>query len=238
MLKHLRRSFRDSFIGIKSYWIPALKIFIPFCIITGLLIGSYDERAVLEISTFGYGWFTSERLYFIASLLHKYADFILFNGFLGLCFFLAGKIRNNPFLIRIATTLLVSGIISGIGVQIIKLSSGRPRPPLVQRGEAHAWQFSGPTLKAKWRSYPSGHSATAATACTVVAIAFPRLIPLSILIAALVGISRIAYNYHYPTDVIHGLAYGCMIGYLCSWKLLKIRKRSGNKSPPIPAANG
>lgn len=223
--KSFRASWRACKWGIRRNGIKFLSIWLAFCVITALFIWRYDEQVVLQASRFGSGWFTVERLHSAARLIHKYGDFVFFNVILASILIVIGKVRNNSYFTRIATTLFLAGVVSGLSVQVIKFTAGRPRPPLVQKGKTTAWSFAGPTLSAKHRSYPSGHSACVATAATVLALALPRLLPLAAIAAIVVGGSRIVYNYHFPTDVLHGLAYGMAVGGMCASHLVALRRR-------------
>lgn len=209
---------------VKHGW-RALFAWLVLNLLAGLLLGAHDAIAVLRSQNLGIPWFSDELIKTFSSIIHNYADFILFFLIVPTSLALCSLALKKPFLSRVASSLLVAGVISSLGVQIIKHAVGRPRPPIVQRGEVHAWELRGPTLKAKFRSYPSGHSATAATACTILALAFPRLALPLILMALTVGVSRITHNYHYPTDVIAGLSYGAAIGLLAGQHLSRIRSR-------------
>ena len=209
---------------VKHGW-RALFAWLVLNLLAGLLFGAHDAIAVLRSQNLGVPWFSDELIKTLSSIIHNYADFILFFLIIPTSLALCSLALKKPFLSRVASSLLVAGVIGSLGVQVIKLAVGRPRPPMVQRGEVHAWELRGPTLKAKFRSYPSGHSATAATACTILALAFPRLALPLIFMALTVGLSRITHNYHYPTDVIAGLSYGAAIGLLAGQHLACIRSR-------------
>jgi len=211
--------------GIRKYGAKSLAWWLVFSLTSVLLLCQYDEHAVLYATKFGFGWFTNERLKLAARVIHSYGDIEIFVVALGLILYAIGKIRSNAYFTRTASSLFLAGAMAGIGVQVIKFSVGRPRPPLVQQGKAHAWSFAGPTLSAKYRSYPSGHSTSVATAATVIALAFPRMIPLAIATAFLVGASRVIHNYHYPTDVLSGLAFGMAVGGICARHLARLRER-------------
>lgn len=229
-LKAFRHAWRDTKTGFKTKGLKFFLLWLLFAVTTGILIGKYDEQTVVDAREFTYGWLTKEHLQSIAKVIHDYGDFVFFNlGFCGLLLII-GKLRSNSYSIRVATTLLLAGIIAGTSVLAIKLSTGRPRPPLVQKGLASAWEFKGPTFSTKHRSYPSGHATSVATAMTVLALAFPRLIPAALIIAVIAGASRVIYNYHFPTDVLHGLAYGMTIGSLCSHKIPSLRRRLRRKA--------
>ncbi|MFN0156974.1 MAG: phosphatase PAP2 family protein [Bacteroidota bacterium] len=61
-------------------------------------------------------------------------------------------------------------------------------------------------------SFPSGHTAAAFVFTTVVGMSFPVLIPLLLVTAVLIGISRVYLGVHYPTDVLAGVTLGIISG--------------------------
>ncbi|MCK7582946.1 MAG: phosphatase PAP2 family protein [Chromatiales bacterium] len=86
------------------------------------------------------------------------------------------------------------------------------RPPAVLA--ADAFNLIGPAHE--WASFPSGHSVTAAVFCSVL-ILYTRRIEwrvLLLLIALLVGASRVAVGVHWPIDVIAGLTLGALAAWL------------------------
>lgn len=58
-------------------------------------------------------------------------------------------------------------------------------------------------------SLPSGHTAGAFVVATVLSSYFPLLMPLLLLWAVSIGLSRIALGVHFPTDVLAGAVLGC-----------------------------
>lgn len=220
-----RLSWRDTKIGFKARGGRYFLLWLLFAVVSALLVGPHDEQAVQAARDYHWAIFTKDRLHLVAKFIHQYGDFVFFNLVIGGLLVAMGKAFANRYILRIAATLLLSGVIAGVSVQVVKFATGRPRPPLVQKGKAGAWDFAGPTLSAKHRSYPSGHSTCVATAMTVLAFAFPRIIPLAILIALTAGASRVVHNYHFPTDVLHGLAFGMVVGALSSRKIARLRRR-------------
>jgi len=63
-------------------------------------------------------------------------------------------------------------------------------------------------------SFPSTHAADSAAAATIFAWALPRLAPIGIVIAALVGFSRVYLGEHWPSDVAAGWVFGAVVGLL------------------------
>ena len=67
-------------------------------------------------------------------------------------------------------------------------------------------------------SFPSGHSNTAFSAATLVALSFGNMFWLAYLVAGIVGYSRIYMGAHFPSDV----AAGALLGVFVLWIGLKI----------------
>ena len=77
-------------------------------------------------------------------------------------------------------------------------------------------------------SYPSGHTALAAGCWIMMATLLSlgrdaqterNALVAAYAIAILVGLANVRLNYHWPTDVIGGLAYGWIFGLLGRWAL-------------------
>ena len=61
-------------------------------------------------------------------------------------------------------------------------------------------------------SFPAGHAATAFAGAVLLAMLAARLAPAFLLLATLIGLSRIYDGVHYPTDVLAGAALGALVG--------------------------
>ncbi len=115
--------------------------------------------------------------------------------------------------IPIGMEMLLTLIISQIIVQTIKRLVNRPRP---YKSISIANVLKPPTCA---YSFPSGHTACAFTIALSYASGMPSLFFPLMLIAFIVGLSRIILGYHYPTDVLIGMS----IAYLSHiWALMLI----------------
>lgn len=77
-------------------------------------------------------------------------------------------------------------------------------------------------------SFPSGHAASAFSAACVFFRKLPKKFGIPILILAfLMGFSRIYVGVHYTTDVLGGILCGIAISYLATWLWEQIEKLVG-----------
>ena len=109
----------------------------------------------------------------------------------------------------VAIALLLSVV---VGNGLLKHLIGRPRP-----FDLPAWQemFRYPELilRPDSPSFPSGHTGAAVGAATALAMSEKKWWTAAIvLLALLIGFSRVYLHVHYPTDVLAGAAIGVCYG--------------------------
>ena len=144
------------------------------------------------------------------------------DGIFAICiialFFLYYKNKQQGF------ALLLSFLISGLFVQIIKNLVNSPRPRLYFETGQYLHFIDGVSL-ANNSSFPSGHTATAfAIATALVLIIKNKNWQLPILITAvLVGYSRIYLAQHFLLDVMIGAVIGSASGILSVYLAMNIK---------------
>lgn len=107
---------------------------------------------------------------------------------------------------RHALPMVLSVALSGIVVNLIKVAVDRPRP--ADHFAAKGVEVHTPLGTPSDRSFPSGHTQSAFGAATYLACLYPGCTAVFFIIAALVGLSRIALGVHFPIDVLVGALFG------------------------------
>lgn len=129
--------------------------------------------------------------------------------------------------VQTTTLLATQSYITGAAVEsVLKFLTGRQRPYITDSTKLQAEPiFHGPFYKTPPdpngkktnSSFPSGHTTVAFAAATVFAMEYrdKPLVPiLAYSAASLIGLSRIAENKHWATDVLTGAAIGYLTGRL------------------------
>jgi undecaprenyl-diphosphatase len=90
----------------------------------------------------------------------------------------------------------------------VKRWVGRVRPRDI---EPHCWA----TIVTRDRfSFPSGHSTTAFAVALSLGSFYPEIMPLLLLLAANVAVSRVVIGMHFLSDVLVGSGMGALLGYV------------------------
>ncbi len=123
-----------------------------------------------------------------------------------------------------ALTLLVSFLISGLAVQVIKNIVSAPRPKIFFEAGQYLHFING-VSHGGHSSFPSGHTATAFAIATVIVLMIKiknwQLLILSA--AILVGYSRIYLAQHFLIDVIVGALIGNISGILSVYFIMQVK---------------
>lgn len=96
-----------------------------------------------------------------------------------------------------AKLALATLVVSHVVVQLVKRTVARRRP-------AKVVQCAALVREPDCFSFPSGHSTASMSVALVYGMAFPTLAVPLLLLALLVGFSRVRLGVHYPSDVVVG----------------------------------
>lgn len=138
--------------------------------------------------------------------------------------YLQDPLRRNRLL-----DLFAAVVVGVLLVSVLKMIIGRPRPRMDQYGSSdflgpfgqhpypgegmfHSWEIWGP-ISSDLHSMPSSHTAIAVVLSVFVAKTYPRLRGLAMAMVAIVGLCRVLFGAHYPSDVVIGAATGFVVGY-------------------------
>tara|TARA_R110000868_G_scaffold262401_2_gene521134 strand:- start:115244 stop:115891 length:648 start_codon:yes stop_codon:yes gene_type:complete len=120
---------------------------------------------------------------------------------------------------RVWYSSIIIYMLSGVLVQIMKFIVGRPRPKMLPEYNVEWFEFG-----ARMNSWPSGHTITTFAFLACVLPFYPRKIQIPmVLLAGLIGFSRVGIGAHYMGDVISGAVLGYVVGTLLLQKF-KLRK--------------
>ncbi|MEI2299081.1 phosphatase PAP2 family protein [Ensifer sp. MJa1] len=114
--------------------------------------------------------------------------------------------------------LLTIGTASAL-VHTLKFLFGRARPELF--AELGAYSLTPFTNADLYASFPSGHSTAAGAFFGVFAMLLPRLGPLFLVLALMIGVSRVIVGAHYPSDVAAGLLLGLWTSVMMAFVFAK-----------------
>ena len=132
-----------------------------------------------------------------------------------------GILRRRADLAAWALSYLAAQLLFSLALErVLKIGIGRPRPDV-------GGPFVPFSFDAAHNAMPSGHTAemTVQTSC-VALFAKTLALPLFMgLLLGLMGASRLAVGAHHPTDLLGGLAVGCLGGLFCQRLAPKLEPR-------------
>ena len=121
-----------------------------------------------------------------------------------------------------AFLIFYSVLSAGIIVKILKTFIGRARPIFFEALDMTG--FFPPSLDWAFNSMPSGHTAISFAGLVMIGMLAPRYKPVTWTLAILIGVSRIAFGAHWPSDVIFGAFIGMVVADVVKWYMLKKSK--------------
>lgn len=105
--------------------------------------------------------------------------------------------------------LIFCSVLSGSLVAgVLKVVLGRARPIFFEALEHTG--FYPFTFDWAFNSMPSGHTVSSFAALVMLGMLYPKIKPATWTIATIIGVSRICYGAHWPTDVILGAFIGML----------------------------
>lgn len=119
---------------------------------------------------------------------------------------------------KLALLLILSFLLTGLFVQVLKRVDEKPRPGLFFKDQLQVHKVDGEILKGK-NSFPSGHTTTAFAMFSLFAFATRKkeLQLLYFLSALFIGYSRIYLGQHFFEDVLAGAALGFFTSIVLMW---------------------
>jgi membrane-associated phospholipid phosphatase len=122
--------------------------------------------------------------------------------------------HKNKALASRAGFFFLSIVITGLGSNVLKLLFGKARPIVLKHDDFFGFTWLVTPADYDFHSFPSGHTTTAFTIATALALMFPRYWYFFYGYGFAMALSRIAAWNHYPSDVIGGAMFGTVVTLL------------------------
>ena len=176
----------------------------------------FDLRAIALARMLPEGW-----SWFFATItdLGLYGVFLWPLGIALIVIAFAGAVRLPPVKQRVLAALalrmqflFLAIAVPGVIVAVLKRLAGRARPSAFE--EPNVFTFDPFAASDVYASIPSGHTTAAFAAMAAISALWPRLFPVLLGYAVLIGLSRIATFHHFPSDVIVGAFAGALGAFL------------------------
>ena len=151
------------------------------------------NRAITDFGTFRWMLYSTGLLAILAYVAARVLKAQTYNG----------RLRTAW---RLLTYFFLTIGTASILVHTLKFLIGRARPELLlEMGAYSLTPFTGDNL---YESFPSGHSTAAGAFFCSFAMLMPRFRWAFLLLALVIGVSRVIVGAHYPSDVAAGLLLG------------------------------
>jgi len=132
-------------------------------------------------------------------------------------------------LIVLGLVALTTALCDPLSSQVLKKLFVRPRPC-----NPDAFVEGGRFIIGMWRSFsfPSSHSMNMFSVATVLFCFYPKRGVYFYAFAAMIGYSRVYCGVHYPSDVLGGAVFGCLLGWGVYAGYLAVVRKWGKKPRP------
>ena len=167
----------------------------------------------------------------LAKQLSRWGDYWTGTLIITAVLWLAGAAFRRPSWRMAALACLLGASLAGLEVNIVRFTTGRPRPSTGLPDGLY-----GPHFSRDYFSFPSAHTTTAFATAGALAVALPPVgVPL-LAGAAGVGWSRIYKSCHYPSDVWTGAWVGLLNGAVLGFAARRCRREDRARTGNTPAA--
>ncbi len=172
----------------------------------------------IKILNFIQDVFSCDFLDFFFKYITKLADKGIFWIILAVVLLFFKKTRKTGFCL--AAALIIGEI---LGNQILKRIFERPRPYTVNP------DFTPIITKLKSFSFPSGHTRCSFECAIAIFLNNKKWGTAALILAGVIGFSRLYLYMHYPTDVLAGAILGIIDGFLAVFIVKKITDAINNR---------
>jgi len=134
------------------------------------------------------------------------------------------KKTHKPNYSLIAFYIFMTNVVAGIGVWFFKFPFGRMRPKLYLLNDLYGFEWF--EIKAKFASFPSGHTITAISSAVAFSLLFPKWKYLFLSLGALIAFSRVVLTQHYLSDVVFASFLGTLVAVVLHQYYFKTKRAS------------
>lgn len=163
------------------------------------------------------GWIAQHQNAGVRNFLRGVSKFGDWPQHIALGFLLLGLAwwRGSKRGMRVVMAMILACALAGVAARVITISSGRSRPTVEKSAT-----WSGPSLRARSNSFPSGHTTASTAFFATLALASWRMGAGCLVIPLLIGFSRMYLEKHYFSDVVGGVIVGFLAAYfIARWRL-------------------
>jgi membrane-associated phospholipid phosphatase len=173
---------------------------------------------------------TRTQLKQLARDISLWGDFGRYNLILVSLLWLGGLFAKSRYFQRMAIASLLCAVLAGLLVNVVRASTGRPRPYMLEKQKAEN-RFYGLQFKRDFHSFPSGHTATAFGAAIPLVIAMPAVGVPVLVCSTTVAWARLYGNQHHPSDIAAAIWVALLFGIPMGLVVLRTRHLKDGDPP-------